>query len=280
LQAANAEVTDVQAVLTPVFSKEAAFVHPMRKYEELTKAKLEGKYKSEIESYCIKSTINSLSGILGKSHPNFSATTNIPAYNIMLGQSALFMSQIFHRYHSPEHPVIYCDTDSLFWHKPIEETIRDCAPYSSLPYQLLETLPLKISVKGESQPTGTIIFRGKMYFQSDNSQGFSAWKPFPQFFKQIINDKPTETDIERQISRKWKTRDSNATALKIGRWFIKREHWNLEKLKRIFQADTKRCRDTYDSYQLFLDGTQSRSIAWTARQALDVLEEKQWTTTT
>lgn len=280
LEAANAKVTNVDAVLIPVFSNEPAFVHPMRKYEELTKMKLAGQHKSEIESYCIKSTINSLSGILGKSHPNFSATTNIPSYNIMLGQSHLYMSEIFHRYHSVQHPINYCDTDSLFWHKPIEETIRDCTPYPSLPFQVLETLPLKISVKGESQLEGTIIFRGKMYYQSDNSQGFSAWKPFPQYFKRIIKQKPTEIDIERQVSRKWNTRDSNATALKIGRWFIKREHWNLEKLKQIFRADDKRCRETYDSYQLFLDGTRSTSLAWTARQALAILEEKRWTTKT
>lgn len=279
LQASNAVITDVQAVLTPVFSSDPAFVNPMRKYEDLTKVKLASQYKSEIESHCIKSTINSASGILGKSHPNFGATTNIPAYNAMLGQSHLFMSEIFHRYHTQAHPVIYCDTDSLFWHKPIEEVIRKCTPYPSLPFQMLETVPLKIGVKGESQPEGTIIFRGKMYYQNENSLGFSAWKPFPQFFTRIIKEKPLDITVERQISRKWRTRDGNATALKIGRWFIKREHWNLEKLKQIFRADNKRQRDTYDSYELFLNDAHTTSRAWTAREALRKLGETPWKTT-
>lgn len=277
-EASNAEVLDIQAVLVPIFSSDAAFVNPMKKYEELTQIKLAGQYKSEIESYCIKSTINSASGILGKSHPNFGATTNLSAYNIMLGRSHLFMSEIFHRYHELEHPIIYCDTDSLFWHKPIEETIRDCKPYPSLPFQVLETVPLKIGVKGESREEGTVIFRGKMYYQNASSLGFSAWKPFPQFFTRIIKEKPSEITVERQVSRKWRTRDASVTALRVGRWFIQREHWNLAKLKQIFRADGKRCRETLDSYQLFLEDTRSASRAWTVREALQKLGETPWKT--
>ena len=280
LEASNAEVLDVQAVLTPVFSSDPAFVDPMRKYEELTKVKLAGQYKSEIESYCIKSTINSASGILGASHPNFSATTNIPAYNVMLGQSHLFMSELFHRYHTSQHPITYCDTDSLFWHKPIEETIRDCTPYPSLPFQVVETVPLKIGVKGESRKEGTVIFRGKMYYQNASSLGFSAWKPFPQFFTRIIKEKPSEITVERQVSRKWKTRDSSVTALRVGRWFIQREHWNLAKLKQIFRADSKRARNTFDSYQLFLEDAHTASRAWTVPEALQKLGETPWKTKT
>jgi hypothetical protein len=273
LQGSNAEITDVQAVLIPVFTKDPAFVNPMRKYEQLTKTKIANEYKSEIESHCIKTTINATSGILGKSRPNFGATTNIPAYNIMLGQSHLFMSEIFHRYHTQQHPIFYCDTDSLFWYQPIEETIRECQPYPSLPFQTLQTVPLKVTVKGESQPEGTIIFRGKMYYQNVDSLAFSAWKPFPRFFIETIKQKPTETTIERQISRKWRTRDGNAVTLKIGRWFIAREQWDLDKLKQIFRADDKRCRESYDSYQLFLDNNRLDSRAWTAREALLKLEK-------
>ena len=280
LEASNAEVLDVQTVLTPVFTNDPAFLNPMRKYEELTKIKLTNAYRSEIESHCIKSTINSTSGILGKSHPTFGATTNLPSYNILLGQSHLFMSQIFHRYHTPEHPIAYIDTDSLFWHKPLNVLIRECEAYPDLPFQVLETLPLRISVKGESRPEGTIIFRGKMYFQSENSLAFSAWKPFPQYFAKIIKQKPQETTIERQITRKWRTRNKKAITLKIGRWYIQQDHWNLEKLKEIFRADNKRCRPTYDSYQLFLDGKSVSSRAWTAKESLQQLAETPWTVRT
>jgi len=266
LQASNAEILDVQTVLIPVFTTNSA----MRKYEELTEIKLSNKYKSQIEEYCIKSTTNAASGILGKSHPKFGATTNIPAYNIMLGQSHLYMSQIFHQFP----PILYTDTDSFFHPKPVNQTIRECEPYPNLPFQILDTIPLKVAVKGEGTTT---IFRGKMYYQSDTSQAFSAWKPFPQYFEKIIAAKPTEITIERQITRKWRTKDKNATTLKVGRWFIKKENWNLAKLQQIFRADDKRCRTSHDSYQLFLEGKSLDSRAWTNKEATRKLLEKTWT---
>jgi hypothetical protein len=274
LEASNTEILDIQTVLIPVFTSDVAFVNTMRKYEELTQIKLLNKYKSQIEEYCIKSTTNSTSGILGKSHPKFGSTTNIPAYNTMLAQSHLYMSEIFHWFHTQEHPIFYTDTDSFFWHKPVNQTIRNCEPYPTLPFQVLDTIPFKVGVKGEGT---TIIFRGKMYYQNDTSLGFSAWKPFPQHFKKIIKEKPTETTIERQITRKWRTRDKTVTTLKVGRWFIKQEHWNLEKLKQIFRADDKRCRHSYDSYQLFLEDKSLNSRAWTITEATQKLSQKQWT---
>jgi len=278
LEASNAEVLDIQTVLIPVFSADPAFMNPMRKYEQLTQRKLAHEYKSEIESHCIKATINAASGMLGASHPNFTARTNIPAYNVLLAQSHLFMSEIFHKYHTAEHPISYIDTDSVFLNKRIEANIRDCNPYPTLPFQLLETVPLKLDVKGEPRPEGAIIFRGKMYYQNINSYAFSAWKPHPKFFSEIVTQKPTDSvTVERQVSRKWRTRDRDAIALKVGRWFIKKETWDIDKLKTIFRADDKRCRPTYDSYQLFLDNKSVGSRAWTTQEALKKLGETPWT---
>lgn len=276
LEASHAEALDIQAVLIPEYSTDPAFINPMKKYEQLTQIKISGHYQSEVEKHCIKSTLNAASGTLGKSHPTFGPTTNLPAYNTMLAQSHLLMSQIFQMYHTPQHPVHYCDTDSLFWHEPIEKTIKECQPYPTLPFQILQTLPLKLDVKGTSRPEGCVIFRGKMYFENENSKAFSAWKPFPKYFSQIINARTTEATVERQICRKWQTRDTKAITLKIGRWFIKKEHWNLDKLKQIFRADPKRCRATYDSYQLFLEGKSQTSQAWTAQQAINKLAETPW----
>lgn len=183
LEAAHADVTNIDRVVVPVFATEHKPL--MQKDERLTETKLHGAYKSEIEKYCIKSTLNSTSGILGKAHPSFGDTTNIPAYNIMLGQSHLYMSEIFHKFHTAAHPIIYCDTDSFFWYRPVTETIRECEPYPTLPFQVLKTVPLKIEVKGESRPEGTVIFRGKMCFQNDDSLAFSSWKPFPKFFMKL-----------------------------------------------------------------------------------------------
>jgi len=274
LEAGRAEVLNVDRVLVPVFADEHKDL--MKKYEQLTETKLQGTYASEIEKYCIKSTLNSTSGILGKSHPSFGDTTNIPAYNIMLGQSHLYMSEIFHKYHTAEHPIVYCDTDSFFWFRPVAETVRECEPYPTLPFQVLDTVPLKVEVKGKSRKEGTVIFRGKMYYQNKKSLAFSSWKPFPKFFYQIIKTRPTEITIERQVSRKWRTRDKKATTLKVGRWFIKEEPWNLQKLEEIFRADTKRWRPTNNSYALFLNDERADSRAWTIDETFDMLEKTAW----
>lgn len=274
LQAANAEVLDVETVLIPVFDKKNT--KPMKKFEELAQIKLLNKYESQIEKYCIKMTTNSTSGILGKSHPMFGDTTNIPAYNTLLAQSHLNMSKIFHIFHSKQHPICYTDTDSFFWHKPVNEIIGHSLPYPGLPFQIFDTVPLEVGLRAKSRPEGAVLFRGKMYYQNEDSMGFSGWKPFPRFFTKIVKEKPLEIDVERQITRKWRTRDKAAVVLKIGRWFIKKEHWNLKKLKHIFRADTKRKRPTYDSYQLFLDDRKADSRAWTYREAKKAMGETAW----
>ncbi len=274
LQAANAEITHVDMVLTPIFDAEQNKL--MKKFEELMKIKLLAEYENQIEKFCIKNTGNSTSGILGKSHPRFGSTTNIPAYNTLLAQSHLFMSELFHKFHTPQHPIVYTDTDSFFWHKPVgsmdrDELIRDCEPYPTLPFQLLETVPLKVGVRGTSRSDGCVIFRGKMYYQNRTPNAvyaaYSGWKPFPRYFTEIVETKPTSISVERQVRRKWRTRDRKATVLKVGRWFIEEECWDIKKLKRIFRADTKRRRPTYDSYQLFLDDEKAPSHA---RNAGDV----------
>jgi hypothetical protein len=269
LEAANAPVERVDSVLVPVFSGEREFVTPMRKYEQLADIKLNNRYKSEIEKFCLKCSLNACSGVLGKSHPRFGATTNLPAYNVMLGQSHLYMSEIFHRYA----PIFYIDTDSAFTREPVNMVIRDCTPYPTLLFQLLDSVPLEVGVKGEGD---TVIFRGKMYWQSDESFAFSGWKPFPQYFTRIIHEKPVEIEVERQIQRKWRTRDKSVTSFKVGRWWVKREKWDIEKLKRIFRADNKRCRYDYDSYGLFLRGDSCNSRAWRADELMQKRGRSRW----
>jgi hypothetical protein len=104
--------------------------------------------------------------------------------------------------------------------------------------------------------------------EGTDTSAYSAWKPFPKFFHQITQQKLREIDVERQVSRKWHTRDQKATVLKVGRWFIVREHWDFEKLQQIFKADHKRCRPTYDSYPLFLEDKSANSRAWTSQEVL------------
>lgn len=269
LEAGNATIQHINTILIPTFDPTQKKI--MKTFEEFTSVKLEGEYKSQIEKYCIKNTVNSLSGYLGKSHPFFSKQTNIPAYSTLLAQSHLVMSRLFHSYQ----PTVYTDTDSFFWRKPVNKVIEHSQPYPTLAYQTLDSVPLEVGCRGKPEGN-TIIFRGKMYYQNPQSMAFSGWKPFPQFFKQIIKEKPTETTVHRQKNRKWKTRDKDVTVLAVGRWIIIKEKWNLKKLKRIFRADRKRHRPTYDSYQLFLEGKAATSKAWNTQEINSLYEKRPW----
>jgi hypothetical protein len=272
LEAANAQVEHVSHVLLPVFVDltDLTFfkhVESMRRYEALTTTKLEGQFSSPVEKECIKATVNSGTGILGQSRPRIVETTNPLAYSTLLGESHLIMSQIYHKYDSPAHPIAYGDTDSFFWDQPVEATIGFLEPYPTLPFQIDKPLPLTISVKGTSRLEGCVIFRGKLYYQSETGQAFSGWKPEPRSFREIVENQLQECEVVRQTTRKWRTRDKSVTHLRVGRWWLQKERWDLSKIKRIFRADDKRCRVSRDSYQLFIDGQSQTSRAWTLEES-------------
>jgi hypothetical protein len=180
------------------------------------------------------------------------------------------MSRIFAAHNTPQSPILYTDTDSFFWRRPVEKVFEQAEPYPALPFQSIERVPLEIGLRSGAWERGAILFRSKLYYQNTNSFAFSAWKPFPRYFNQIVETKPTQIEVERQVSRRWKTRDKKALVLRTGRWMIVRESWDLPKLRTIFRADTKRRRPTYDSYRLFLDDHKATSRAWTADE-LDTL---------
>jgi len=50
--------------------------------------------------------------------------------------------------------------------------------------------------------------------------------------------------------------------------------YNLDKIKDLFKADNKRYRDTYDSYQLFLDNRMEPSRAWTVEEYYRLLHNR------
>ena len=264
LEASSVEILKIRHVFLPVFSnKEDKFTNSMRMYEELARRKLLGEYKDEIEKACIKNTLNAASGYLGRSHPTVGLETNPAAYSTVLAQSHLDMSRIFHRYHTPNHPIEYTDTDSFFWYQPVNTTFETVYPYPNLPFQVIESFPINIVVKGESRIEGIQIHRGKMYFQNPESYACAGWKPYRDDYRRICEELPTTTTVQIQVSRRWRTKDHRAARLKTGRWYIAEDKYNLAKLKQLFRADKKRRRETYDSYQLCLDNEKRSSRAWT-----------------
>jgi hypothetical protein len=279
LEAANAEILNVETVLTPEF--DSSLKPLMKKFEDLYLKKLKKQYESLIHKFCIKNTLNSTSGYIRRANPYPGDTTNPPASDTLLAYSHKDLSKIFHQYHTPSDPIRYCDTDSFFIQREIEATIEYTEPFPGLPYQTMETLPLDVSVKEPKVPLA-YIFRGKMYYQSEKSAAYSGWKPYPQFFYKIIKEKPLEVTVERQIIRKWKTRIKKAVKLAVGRWYIQKDRWKLgyigkeKTLKHIFRADGKRKREHYDSYQLFLDNKCLSSRAWTIQEIRRMKSDSTW----
>jgi hypothetical protein len=288
LEASNAVVLDVEYALGPVFDNDPSSKYNQSAdlYEGLLDKKLSGNL-DPIEETCLKLTLNAASGKIGEHQHGISHSTNPPAYSTLLAQSHTIMSKIMHKYHSPASPIFYTDTDSIFTRQKVEGIIDYLEPYPNMPYRKIDKLPLKLKIKGTTRPEGCVIFRNKMYYQSPESVAHhtsyslarGGWKGDPSDYSNIVENKLGVATVRSQVARKWKTKDKKAAMLKTGRWYTKKEQWNLPKIKRIFRADYKRNRTPegkdgnpgyYDSYQLHLDDRMQMSRAWRYDEVLDL----------
>ncbi len=57
-----------------------------------------------------------------------------------------------------------------------------------------------------------------------------------------------------QIRGQILARSAKAQELQFGRWLYEKQEAGLERLNQIFDADDKRCRERYDSYNLVREG--------------------------
>lgn len=253
LKAAKAEIIELTEAYAPTFEDNPE----QDRFARLTLKKLEGDYANIPEKYAIKNTLNSLTGKLGQAEP-VSMTSNFPAYNTIVAGGHYLMSVCFDQ--APK-PVYYMDTDSLFVDKPMEGKIMDL---TSLDGEW--TVPLRVDLKGTSEPPGTIIFRSKHYYQSPDSMGIHAVQIFHEDWKKIVQQLPKGIDVRRQIKRTFRTRNKKALELEIGRWEVIKERYDIDRLAQMFQADDKRVRPDYDSYTLAQEGKNAASRAWTWRE--------------
>ena len=262
LLASHAEIHNLTGGYKPVFVDN----EEQDKYVELTMKKLLGKYETVPEKYCIKGVLNSSTGKLGQCEPP-AMTSNFPSYSSIVAGSHYIVSIIFDMLNEP---VYYTDTDSFFTNHKIERVM-----FSLTSIDGEWTIPVKVDVKGESDEYGTMIFRSKHYYQNPNVFAVQGWKCFIDDWFKIIYELPDGMTLRRQIARTFRTRDQQAQDLRIGRWKVIKENYDMDRLERLFKADDKRIRPDYNSYQMCQQKKAFRSRAWTW-QELNLYRQQQY----
>jgi len=218
--------------------------------------KLEGRYVDLLEKYGIKNIANASLGSLGMFRPQPSSTSNFPAYSTGLAMSHLIMSRIFDLAPKPIH---YIDTDSLFVEKLIQGKMFDLTDLNQE-----WTIPVVLELKGFGEQP--YIFRSKLYYLNKDVCAVQGVKiEFSDWLK-IVTTLPDLTTAKRQIKGTIRTKSSKANELQFGRWYYEILGLRLEDFARNFQADDKRWRETYDSYNLCREKRYVSSRAWTSKE--------------
>jgi len=253
LEASKAKIHELFYGLKPAFSNDRT-LHD--RYAKLTMQKLEGKYVDLLEKYGIKNIANASLGSLGMSKPQPSSTSNFPAYSTGLAMSHLIMSRIFDLAPKPIH---YIDTDSLFVEKLIEGKMFDLTDL-----QKEWTIPVVLESKGFGEQP--YIFRSKLYYLNKDVYAVQGVKiEFSDWLK-IVTTLPDLATAKRQIKGTIRTKSSKANELQFGRWYYEILELRLEDFARNFQADDKRWRETYDSYNLCRERRYVGSRSWTSKE--------------
>jgi len=255
LEASHAEIVNLEAGYVPMFDTSADA--EMSKYYDVTMKLFDKDYESVAEAFCLKGIQNASTGKLGGHHP-ISIYSNFPAYSSIVASAHKRLSWIIDAYCQGK-GVHYGDTDSIFCDHRIEGKLADLTSWSGA-----YSVPLNMAVKGVSNPkqNGTIIFRNKMYWQSEESNAYAGWKPYSKYFKQICLELPDKIDVLRQVEKSYLTRNKAVATLEIGRWLEVREHYDLPKLKHLLRADDSRVRESYDSYMFARQRKMVKSRAW------------------
>lgn len=258
LSAAQVKIHYVTRAYKPVFSNDDKSKANMTKYSEMLLKRLENRL-SEDEKTLSKAILNSLTGKLGQSKPALAVTSNFYAYSTILGFSHVILSRLFDMCKLTS-PVLACDTDSVFSQSDIKGKKFELASTNGE-----YSLPLLLETKGVGD---LVMFRAKNYIlkrkdeQKPTVYGRHGWQYFVEDYLKLFDGKVTELRTRQDVKHSLLTRQIEALKLAKGRWFTKPVTLNLDKIKQLVKADTKRNRDDYDSYGLVIARKHQPSKAW------------------
>ena len=154
-------------------------------------------------------------------------------------------------------PIHYYDTDSVFVGSRFDGKIfalSDTAGEFTVPV-ILET---------KAQGAHPYIFL------SEDPEGYAVHGVLNsmelQDWFRIMNTLPEATEVTRQVRGQIRARSKKAEELQFGRWYYEKQEAKLDRLNEIFDADDKRHRERYDSYNLVREGRWVGSRAWTSKE--------------
>jgi hypothetical protein len=271
LAAAKARPLFVARAFKPVFSDDVA-MHD--KYVRLLLSRLEGKM-NDIEKMGAKALLNSTYGKLGQAIPVVAPTSNFFAFSTILAHSHHTMSRLFDRCKTA---IVGTDTDSIF----------STSDISGKHFELSDgerSIPIILDVKGRGD---LVYLRSKNYILLTPEQqvqlrvgeridgvvfGRHGWQYFKEDFFKMFDGTLTELHTRKDIKHTLSTREKEALKLEIGRWRTRPETLDLIKIKELLRADTKRRRDTYDSYELVMSRKAAASKAWSMNDIMAMQDD-------
>ena len=254
LQASKAKIVELFYGLKPIFSNDRT-LHD--RYTKLTLQKIEGRYVDLLERHGLKQILNDSLGSLGMSDP-IGTTSNFPAYGTGLAMSHWIMSQIFDLF--ANQPIHYCDTDSVFVErKTIEGKVFDLT-------DLEKNWSIPVILEERAYSENPYIFRSKLYYLNPHNYAVQAIHIEHSDWLKIVQTLPDITTAQRQVKGTIRTRASKAKELQFGRWYYESLQLATDDISKIFKADDKRHRETYDSYALCREKRFIGSRAWTSAE--------------
>lgn len=239
LAATKAQIIHATKAFKPVFSKERLEAH--NKFADMLTTRLEGKMDSR-ESRFAKAILNSTYGKLGQSHPE-SKTTSFPAYSTILAHSHLIMSRLFDKCTTK---ILGMDTDSIFTQRDMTGQYGDLTDGE-------HSIPLIMEVKGSGD---LAMFRAKTYMLHQEGKpirvyGRHVWHYFIEDYFSLWSRTEYPFTTRIQVRHTLRTKQKKALELPLGFWCEKPVKLTEQKISELLQADNKRKRQSYASFELF-----------------------------
>jgi hypothetical protein len=268
LCAAHAKPLAIEKVWRPIYSDQALASH--NKYCETLEHKLDPGTTIE-QAYKLKAVLNAASGKLCQSHPTASATSNYPAYSMLIGYSHLIMSRLFDRYDSE---IISIDTDSILGRKKMlgqQDEVTDGE----------QSFAVNLKDKGHGNVAS---FRSKQYVLWDESLGYvpgvnpkyaaHGWDFFTDHFKRLYWGKITYLNTGREVKHTLLTNHDDAKWLPLGHWYYEPAILTLKTISERVRCDSKRVRENDDSYGLVIQRKCAGSKARNYQEELLVVRPR------
>jgi len=263
LAAAKAKVIKIDAAYKPIYSDKPEHLRIHEKYAKILLGRIDNTLSAD-DKLKAKPALNGYGGKLGAGKP-VAPTSNFFAYSMHTAHSHYTMSRLFDMCKTP---ILGTDTDSIF-------TTGEMSGFKFNVTDGKYTVPIELANKGYGD---LALFRSKLYMlftkeqQERLAKGIEIMRTDPVFarhawvywfedFFKLFAGNVTNMQTRRDIKHTMATRTKEALEIIKGGWLTTLEDVDITKLDTL-HADTKRVRETNDSYRLIQSRKAVSSRAW------------------